>query len=92
MSLTAVVEQLNNVREQKGDVLVDLHDLQPDDADEVYYYIDDMLTETGYTKGNSAKVSPGFGTSNDDEHVMYLSAVVDLLQDGYDTPSYTLNF
>jgi len=92
MSLSMVVEQMNHVREQSGDVAIDLHDLQPDDADSVYYYIDDMLTETGYTKGNSAKVSPGFGTSNDDEHVMYLSAVVDLLQDGYDTPRYTLNF
>jgi len=92
MSLSMVVEQMNHVREQSGDVAIDLHDLQPDDADSIYYYIDDMLTETGYTKGNSAKMSPGFGTSDDGEHITYLSAVVDLLQDGYDTPQYTVNF
>jgi hypothetical protein len=91
MSLSSVVDQFNHVREQKGDVLIDLHDLQPDDADEVFYYIDDALTETGYVRGNQAK-TVGFGPSNEDEHVTYLSAVVDLLQSGYDTPQYISNF
>ena len=42
-SLTTVVSQMNNMREQTGDAVIDVNDLQPDDADQVYYYIDDAL-------------------------------------------------
>jgi len=90
MSLSSVLEQFNHVREQKGDVVVDIHDLEPDDADEVFYFIDDALTETGYVKGRTSTI--GFDTSSEDEHKTYLSAVVELLRDGYDSPRFTLNF
>ena len=95
-SLTTVVSQMNNMREQTGDAVIDVNDLQPDDADEVFYYIDDALNQSGYVKGSSASVTPssiGFGTTNNaEDQTMYLSAVVDLLQSGYDTPQYVVNF
>ena len=91
MSLTAVVEQMNSVQEQNDEARIDLHDFQQEEADQVFEFIEERLNETGYVRGRTTS-SVGFGTTVEDEQVTYLSAVVDLLQQGYDTPNTVSNF
>ena len=91
MSLTAVVEQMNNVRDQNDEERIDLHDFQQEEADQVFEFCEERLNETGYVKGRTTS-SVGFGPSVEDEQVVYLSAVRDLLQQGFDTPNTVANF
>ena len=91
MSLTAVVEQMNNVRDQNDEERIDMHDFQQEEADQVFEFCDERLNETGYVRGQTSP-SVGFGTSAEDEQVTYLSAVLDTLQMGYDTPNTVSNF
>ena len=91
MSLTAVVEQMNSVQDQNDEERIDLHDFQQEEADQVFEFIEERLNETGYVRGRTTS-SVGFGPSVENEQVTYLSAVVDLLQQGYDTPNTVANF
>ena len=91
MSLTAVVEQMNNVRDQNDEERIDLHDFQQEEADQVFEFCDERLNETGYVRGRTTS-SVGFGPSVEDEQVTYLSAVLETLQKGYDTPNTVSNF
>ena len=91
MSLTAVVEQMNNVRDQNDEERIDLHDFQQEEADQVFEFCDERLNETGYVRGRTT-TSVGFGPSVEDEQVTYLSAVLETLQKGYDTPNTVSNF
>lgn len=91
MSLTAVVEQMNNVRDQNDEERIDMHDFQQEEADQVFEFCDERLNETGYVRGRTTS-SVGFGTTVEDEQVTYLSAVLETLQKGYDTPNTVSNF
>ena len=91
MSLTAVVEQMNNVRDRNDEERIDLHDFQQEEADQVFEFCDERLNETGYVRGRTT-TSVGFGPSVEDEQVTYLSAVLETLQKGYDTPNTVSNF
>ena len=91
MSLTAVVEQMNNVQDQNDEERIDLHDFQQEEADQVFEFCDERLNETGYVRGRTTS-SVGFGPSVEDEQVTYLSAVLETLQKGYDTPNTVSNF
>ena len=91
MSLTAVVEQMNNVQDQNDEERIDLHDFQQEEADQVFEFCDERLNETGYVRGRTTS-SVGFGPSAEDEQVTYLSAVLETLQMGYDTPHTVSNF
>ena len=91
MSLTAVVEQMNNVRDQNDEERIDMHDFQQEEADQVFEFIEERLNETGYVRGRTTS-SVGFGTTVEDEQVTYLSAVLETLQKGYDTPNTVSNF
>ncbi len=82
---------MNSRIENEGGEVVDLHDFQSEDADQVFEFIDEGLNNTGYVRGRATS-SVGFGTTVEDEQATYLSAALELLQQGYDTPNTVSNF
>jgi len=89
MSLNTVINEMNTMRQDMGMPTMQAGALTTDDAADLFTHIDDALTTDGYVRGMSYSL---LDAEDQTEHVRLLSAVVDLMQEGFNPPMTTRHF
>lgn len=89
MSLSTVINEMNTMRHDTGMPTMQAGALTTDDAADLFTHIDDALTIDGYVRGMSYSL---LDAEDQTEHVRLLSAVVDLMQEGFNPPMTTRHF